>query len=88
MTRDADTLEVVPCERSIPLDNQYSAVIRKSGEWWIGWLEDIPGVNAQAHTREELIDDLKSALSEILELNRTEARAAMEGEFEQVLIAP
>ena len=36
---------------------------------------------------EELIDDLKSALSEILELNRTEARAAMEGEFEQVLIA-
>ena len=50
------------------MDNQYSAVIRKSGEWWIGWLEDIPGVNAQAHTREELMDDLKSALSEILEL--------------------
>jgi len=65
----------------------YSAVIRRDGEWWIGCLEEIPGVNAQAHTREELIDDLKSALADILELNRADAMAAMEGEFEEIAIS-
>jgi len=26
---------------------KYRAVIKKSEEWWIGWLIDLPGVNAQ-----------------------------------------
>ena len=35
------------------------AVIKKSGDWWIGWLVDLPGVNAQERTKEELIESLK-----------------------------
>ena len=54
-------------------DNQYTAVIRRDGEWWIGWIEEVPGVNSQGETREELIENLRSALREGLELNREAA---------------
>lgn len=62
--------------------SDYSAVIRKDGKWWIGWIQEIPGVNAQAGTRAKLLVDLKSALQEALELNRAEARNAAGKSFE------
>ncbi len=37
---------------------EYRAIIKKSGDWWIGWLVDISGVNAQEKTRDELIESL------------------------------
>ena len=36
----------------------YTAVVRQSGPWWIGWIEEIPGVNCQERTREELFATL------------------------------
>ena len=38
---------------------EYRAVVRKNGDWWIGWLVNLPGVNAQEKTRKELIESLK-----------------------------
>ena len=38
---------------------KYRAIIKKSGEWWIGWLVDLPGVNAQERTRNELMESLR-----------------------------
>ena len=38
---------------------EFRAVIKQSGDWWIGWLVDMPGVNAQEKTREELLESLK-----------------------------
>lgn len=51
----------------------YTAVVQRRGPWWIGWIEEVPGVNSQGETREELIEDLRSALGEALEMNRAEA---------------
>ena len=48
----------------------YTAVVRRDSEWWIGWVEEIPGVNSQGETREELLDNLRSAVKEMLEMNR------------------
>ncbi|RLB12951.1 MAG: type II toxin-antitoxin system HicB family antitoxin [Deltaproteobacteria bacterium] len=45
---------------------KYRAVIKKVGEWWIGWLVELPGVNAQEKTKEELIDSLKIGAQEML----------------------
>ncbi len=45
---------------------QYRAVIKKSGNWWIGWLVDIPGVNAQEKTKEKLIESLKICAEDML----------------------
>jgi predicted RNase H-like HicB family nuclease len=44
------------------------AVIKKSENWWIGWLVDLPGVNAQEKTREELLESLKVGAEDMLML--------------------
>ena len=62
----------------------YTAVLQKDGEWWIGWVEEVPGVNSQGKTREELLENLRDALEEALEMNRAEARAAARGDYEEV----
>jgi len=45
---------------------KYRAVIKKSGGWWIGWLIDLPGVNAQEKTREQLIKSLEVGAQDML----------------------
>ena len=64
----------------------YTAVIKQDGEWWIGWVEEIPGVDSQGRTREELLDNLRSALGEALEMNRAAALAEAGEEYEEVSI--
>ena len=61
----------------------YRAVIQQDGPWWIGWVEEIPGVNSQGSTREELMSNLQSALEEALEMNRADALAATKGAYEE-----
>ncbi len=46
---------------------KYRAVIKKSGEWWIGWLIDLPGVNAQEKTKSELIESLRVGAEDMLD---------------------
>lgn len=53
--------------------NQYTAIVRQSGGWWIGWIEEVPAVICQEATREELLDSLRVTLNDILELYREEA---------------
>lgn len=64
----------------------YTAVIRQDGDWWIGWVQEVSGVNSQGATRDELLENLREALSEAIELNREDARtaAASAGNFEEV----
>ena len=66
------------------MDSGYTAVIQRDSGWWIGWVEEIPGVNSQGATREELMENLRSALEEALEMNRADAVAAASGEYEEV----
>ncbi|HEX9877081.1 MAG TPA: type II toxin-antitoxin system HicB family antitoxin [Gammaproteobacteria bacterium] len=68
------------------MKNEYTAVVQRDGRWWIGWLEEIPGVNCQGESREELMENLRSALEEALEMNRSEARNAAGDKFEEVRI--
>ena len=65
----------------------YTAVIQQHGEWWIGWIEEVPGVNSQERTRDELLESLRDALAEALEMNRAEAKAAIGETFEEVSIS-
>ncbi|HEX2080880.1 MAG TPA: hypothetical protein VHG08_24455 [Longimicrobium sp.] len=50
------------------LDRGYPATMQRRGRWWIGWIDEVPGINSQATTRGELMDDLASALKEALEM--------------------
>ena len=47
---------------------EYKAVIKQEGEWWIGWLVDLPGVNAQEKSHKELIESLKTGAEDMLAL--------------------
>ena len=67
--------------------NRYTAVVKQDGDCWIGWVEEVPGVNAQESSREELLASLKVVLQEALEMNRAEARAAAGDAYEELALA-
>jgi predicted RNase H-like HicB family nuclease len=69
-----------------PMYSQFTAIIKQDGDWWVGWVEEVPGVNAQERSKDELLDSLKEALRDILELNREEARREALTDFEEVPI--
>lgn len=45
----------------------FTATIKQENDSWIGWIEEVPGVNCQEFTREELIETLHVTLQEALE---------------------
>ena len=57
---------------------EYTAIVKRAGDWWIGWIEEVPGVNCQERSREELLETLAVTLGEALEFNRQAALAAAE----------
>ena len=69
------------------MSQTYTAVIQEDGEWWIGWVKEIRGVNAQERTREELLNSLRYALEDMLNLNETDALDAASAGYEEVEIA-
>jgi predicted RNase H-like HicB family nuclease len=69
------------------LSQNYTAVVKQDGDWWIGWIEEVPGVNCQEGTREELLKTLRTTLAEALEMNRTDARDAAGKGYEELSIA-
>lgn len=64
----------------------YTALIQQRGKWWIGRIQEIPSVNCQERTRDELLDTLKITLSEMLEINREEAISLVENGYQAVTI--
>jgi predicted RNase H-like HicB family nuclease len=45
---------------------KFRAMIKQSGDWWIGWLIDLPGVNAQEKSQEELLESLRIGAEDLL----------------------
>lgn len=68
------------------MQNTYTAIVKQDDNWWIGWIEEIPGVNCQEATHDELIDSLKITLKEALELNRREALQAAKSNFSEEIV--
>ena len=56
--------------------NEYTAVIKREGDWYVGWIEEVPGVNCQEKYVRTLKQTLKITLKEALEFNRQDAVAA------------
>lgn len=47
----------------------FTAMYKKSGKWYLGWVREVPGVNTQGKTLRETKENLKEALALILEAN-------------------
>ena len=56
------------------MQERFTAVVKQSGPWWIGWIEEIPGVNCQERTREELLETLRVTLREAHSTPATRSR--------------
>ncbi len=69
------------------MNSAFTAIVKKDGAWWIGWIEEVPGVNAQEETKEKLLVSLKEILREALEFNRADAREAAENNYTEEPIA-
>ena len=68
------------------MPNTYTAVTKQDGTWWIGWIEEVPGVNCQEKTHDKLLDSLKITLREALEFNKQEAVRAAAPEYSEELL--
>jgi predicted RNase H-like HicB family nuclease len=69
------------------MNKVYTAVTKRDGDWWIGWIEEVQGVNCQERTRKELLETLKITLKEALEFNRQDAISAVGADFQEEQIA-
>ena len=58
----------------------FTAVYQRDGEWWIGYVEELPGANAQGETLKEARESLREAVSLVLEANRELTRTEFEGQ--------
>lgn len=69
------------------MNQTYTAIVKQDGDWWIGWIKEIPGVNCQKAARERLLKTLKITLYEALEFNREEAVIAAGTNYQELSIA-
>ncbi|MBN2592936.1 MAG: DUF1902 domain-containing protein [Sedimentisphaerales bacterium] len=69
------------------MNRVYTAVTKQENGWWVGWIEEVPGVNCQEKTHEQLLETLKVTLKEALELNRQDALSDAGTDFREEQIA-
>ena len=50
--------------------HNFTAVYKKSGKWFLGWVEEIPGINTQGKTLKEVKGNLLEATQLVIETNR------------------
>ena len=62
-------------------ESRYTALVKRVDDWWIGWVQEVQGVNAQERTKQELLVSLTQALREAIEFNREEARRAADADY-------
>ena len=52
------------------MENRFTAVYQKDGDWWVAWVEELPGANTQGQSLDETRENLKEAVAMVLEANR------------------
>ena len=72
------------------MNSKFTAVFEKDGDWWIGYVEELPGANTQGKSLEETRENLKEAIAMVIEANREITRRETEGKEvikEQISVA-
>jgi len=58
---------------------KFTAIFEQEGDWWIGYVEELPGANTQGRTLNEVRENLKEAIQLIMESNRELVQLETEG---------
>lgn len=85
-----NTNEMKRCEKdSMRLMNRFTAAFERDGNWWIGYVEELPGANTQGRTLTEACENLKEAVVMVIEANRELTRLGIGSDAirEELLVA-
>ena len=63
--------------------NEFTAIIERSGDWYIAYCPEVPGANAQGRTKREVRESLAAAISLVLEDRRQDALREVPPEAER-----
>lgn len=69
------------------MKNEYTAIVKREQDCWVGWIAEIPSVNCQENSYEELKRTLQVTLKEALEFNRHDALQTVDGDYRVEKIA-
>ena len=72
------------------MESKFTAVFEKDGDWWIGYVEELPGANSLGKSLEETRENLKEAIAMVIEANRELTKRETEGKDvikEQISVA-
>ena len=58
---------------------KFTAVFETIEDWWIAFVEELPGANTQGETLDEVRENLREAVRLIIESNREIARRQTKG---------
>jgi predicted RNase H-like HicB family nuclease len=61
--------------------SEFTAIYKKSGKWYLGWIEEIPGANTQGKTLTETKENLKEALLLILQAYKKATEKEIKGKI-------
>ena len=61
------------------MESTFTAIFEKADDWYIGYVEELPGANTQGQTLEETRENLREAIELILVSNRELAEMGLTG---------
>ena len=64
----------------------FTAIYKKHGQWYLGWAEEIPGINTQGRTLQEAKNNLREAARMVIEANKLLNQRALKGRFVRELV--
>jgi len=68
------------------MQNEFTAIIERDGEWFIAYCPEVPGANGQGKTREECLKNLSDAIDLILEDRRQDALRGLPKDAEKEVV--
>ena len=61
------------------MESTFTAIFEKDDDWYIGYVEELPGANSQGRTLEEARENLHEAIELIIISNRELAEKSLAG---------
>jgi len=71
--RSLDGVERTKLDYTLCMRNEFTAIIERDGEWFVGWSPEIPGANGQGRTLEVCRQSLGVAIQLISEDRRMDS---------------
>jgi predicted RNase H-like HicB family nuclease len=66
--------------------NEFTAIVERDGPWYVAYCAEVPGANGQGKSQEECLDNLREAITLILDHRREESLRSLPPDARQELL--